>query len=141
MERAEQTGDFNSWEGLWTRAKSGEVEKMRPYVRARPEVHYRATKTLVKGDEAVLLVQGASNSFVTMTLRRGRAVEDSGPTVERHRARSELDLRVGASRPGRVCARGIAVGPGRTSDGSQPGGSPRMADEGGFRRVVPIYPD
>jgi hypothetical protein len=70
MERAEQTGDFNSWAGVWTREKSGEVEKMRPYVRARPEAHYRATKTLVKGDEAVLLVQGASNSFVTMTLRR-----------------------------------------------------------------------
>ena len=70
MERAEQTGDFNAWEGLWTREKSGEIEKMRPYVRARPEVHYRAMKTFVHGDEAVLLVQAASNSFVTMTLRR-----------------------------------------------------------------------
>lgn len=69
MERAEQTGDFNAWAALWTREKSGDVEKMRPYVRARPEVHYRATKSFVHGDEAVLLVQGASN-FVTMTLRR-----------------------------------------------------------------------
>jgi hypothetical protein len=69
MERAEQTGDFNAWAVLWTREKSGDVEKMRPYVRARPEVHYRATKSLVRGDEAVLLVQGASN-FVTMKLRR-----------------------------------------------------------------------
>jgi hypothetical protein len=70
MERAEQTGDFNAWAGLWTREKSGEVEKMRPYVRARPEVHYRATKSFVHGDQGVLLVQCASNSFATMTLRR-----------------------------------------------------------------------
>ena len=69
MERAEQTGDFNAWAALWTREKSGEVEKMRSYVRARPDVHYRAMKTFVHGDEAVLLVQGASN-FVTMTLRK-----------------------------------------------------------------------
>jgi hypothetical protein len=74
MERAEQTGDFNAWVGLWTKDKAGELEKMRPYARARPEVQYRATKTFVHGDEAVLLVQGAgqgaSNSFATMTLRR-----------------------------------------------------------------------
>jgi hypothetical protein len=43
---------------------------MRPYVMARPEVHYRATKSFVQGDEAVLLIQGSSNSFVTMTLRK-----------------------------------------------------------------------
>lgn len=70
MERAEQTGDFNTWAGLWTREKSGEIEKMRPYVRARPDVTYRATKTFVHGDEAVLLVQVVSDSFVTITLRR-----------------------------------------------------------------------
>lgn len=70
MERAEQTGDFNALAGLWTREKSVEFEKMRPYVMARPEVRYRATKTFVRGDQAVLLVQGVSNSFVVMTLRR-----------------------------------------------------------------------
>jgi hypothetical protein len=70
MERAEQTGDFNAWAGLWTREKSGEVEKMRPYVRARPEVQYRPMKSFVHGDAAVILVQCTSNSFVTMTLRR-----------------------------------------------------------------------
>lgn len=69
MERAEQTGDFNTWVGLWTREKSAELEKMRPYVRARPDVQYRATTTFVHGDEAVLLVQGASD-FATMMLRR-----------------------------------------------------------------------
>ncbi len=70
MERAEQTGDFNAWSGLWTREKSGEVENMRPMMRARPEVHYRAIKTFVHGDEAVLLVQAAADSWVTMMLRR-----------------------------------------------------------------------
>jgi hypothetical protein len=70
MERAEQTGDFNAWAALWTREKSGEVEKLRPYVRAMPEIHYRATKTFIRGDEAMLLVQRSSNSFVTMTLRK-----------------------------------------------------------------------
>jgi hypothetical protein len=70
MERAEQTGDFNAFVGLWTREKSGEIEKMRPYARARAEVQYRPTKTLVQGDEAVLLVQAASDSFLTMRLRK-----------------------------------------------------------------------
>ena len=69
MERAEQTGDFNTFASLWTREKAGEVESMRPYVRPRPEAHYRALKSFVRGDDAVLLVQGASN-FVTMALRR-----------------------------------------------------------------------
>jgi hypothetical protein len=70
MERAEQTGDFNTWAALWTRDKSGEVEKMRPYVKARPEVRYLATKSFVQGDDAVLLVQGGSNSFATMIFRK-----------------------------------------------------------------------
>ena len=71
MERAEQTGDFNAWVGLWTREKSDDFEKMRPYATARPDVHYRATKSFIHGDAAVLLAQGgASNAFVTMTLRR-----------------------------------------------------------------------
>jgi hypothetical protein len=73
MERAEQTGDFNTWAGLWTREtreKSGQFEKLRPYVRARPEVQYRAMKTFVRGDEAVVLAQAGSDNFFTMTLRR-----------------------------------------------------------------------
>jgi hypothetical protein len=70
LEHAEQTGDFNTWAGLWTREKSGEAEKVRPYARPRPEVHYRATKSFVNGDVAVLLVQATSDSFVTMTLRK-----------------------------------------------------------------------
>ena len=70
LERAEQTGNFDAWAALWTREKSGEVEKMRPYTRARPEVHYRAMKSFVRGDEAAMLVEGPANSFVTITLRR-----------------------------------------------------------------------
>jgi hypothetical protein len=70
LEHAEQTGDFNTWAGLWTREKSGEAETMRRYARPRPEVRYRATKSFVHGDEAVLLVQSAADSFVTMTFRK-----------------------------------------------------------------------
>lgn len=69
MERAERTGNFNAWAALWTREKSSDVEKMRPYLRARPEVHYRATKTFTRGDEAAVLVEGPANSFVVITLR------------------------------------------------------------------------
>ncbi len=70
MERAEQTGDFNTLASLWTREKAAEFEKMRPYVKARPEAHYRLIKSFARGDEAVLLAQIASDSFLTMTLRR-----------------------------------------------------------------------
>jgi hypothetical protein len=73
LERAEQTGDFNTWASLWTREareRSGDFEKLRPHVRARPEVQYRALKTYLRGDQAVLLVQAASDNFVSMTLRR-----------------------------------------------------------------------
>lgn len=70
MERAEQTGDFNTWVGLWTQEKSDELEKLRPYATARPEVRYRAIKSFVRGDQAVLLVEGGPNSFMTMPLRR-----------------------------------------------------------------------
>lgn len=70
MERAEQTGDFNTWLGLWTREKAGEMEKMRPYATAQPNVRYRAMKSFVRGDEAVLLIQGNSNPFTTMLLQK-----------------------------------------------------------------------
>ena len=70
LERAEQTGDFTTWVSLWTREKSTEAEKMRVYARPRPDARYHATKSFVRGDEAVLLVESASDSFVTMTFRR-----------------------------------------------------------------------
>src|SRR5581483_7756023 len=70
MERAEQTGDFNAWLGLWTREKAADLEKLRPYAKARPEVRYRATKSFVRGDDAVILITGGLNSFATMALRK-----------------------------------------------------------------------
>ncbi len=70
MERAEQTGDFNTWVGLWMREKAGALEKLRSSAKASPDMHYRATTIFVQRDKAVLLIQGPSNSFTTMTLRR-----------------------------------------------------------------------
>ena len=72
MEHAEQTGDFNAYLGLWSSEKAAEMEKMRSYVRPRPEVRYTATKAFVRGNDAVLLVQGGPDSFVTMFLRKDR---------------------------------------------------------------------
>lgn len=70
MAHAEQTGDFNTWLSLWTHDKAAGLEKMRPYIKPRPEVHYRVIKSLVRGDQAVLLVEGALNSFMTVMLRQ-----------------------------------------------------------------------
>ena len=70
MEHAEQTGDVNAWAGLWTRENSGDVEKMRHYMRPRPEVRYHALTTFVRGDQAVLLIDARPASFAAMTLRR-----------------------------------------------------------------------
>jgi len=70
MEHALQTGDFNEFVSVWTPAKSVDLEKMRRYVRPRPDTHYRALKAYVRGDQAVLQVQAASDNFFNMTLRR-----------------------------------------------------------------------
>lgn len=70
MERAEQTGDFNTLLGLFTREKAADFEKMRPYVKARPEARYRATAAFARGDQGVILSEGASHSFLTLMLRR-----------------------------------------------------------------------
>ncbi|HEX5226821.1 MAG TPA: hypothetical protein VFW44_03890 [Bryobacteraceae bacterium] len=72
MERAEQTGDFNTWIGLFTRDKAAEMEKLRPYAKARPEVGYRAVESYARGDEGVLFVKAAGSqgySYITMKLR------------------------------------------------------------------------
>ncbi len=72
LEHAEQTGDFNTWVGLWTREKAAETEGLRRYATATPEVHYRPTKTFAYGDEAVVLVQGVATAepFAIMKFRR-----------------------------------------------------------------------
>lgn len=69
MERAEQTGDFNTWLGLFTREKATEMERLRPYAKARPDVRYVALKSFARGDQAVLFVKVAADSFITMKLR------------------------------------------------------------------------
>jgi hypothetical protein len=68
MEKAEQSGDVNTWVGLWSRESAANAEKMRPYFRARPEAHYTSSKTFVQGDEAVLLGQIAKDQFLSMRL-------------------------------------------------------------------------
>lgn len=66
MERAEQTGDVNSWVGLWSRESAPNAEKLRPYVRSRPDARYTASKTFVQGDEAALVGQIGKDQFISM---------------------------------------------------------------------------
>ncbi len=68
MEKAEQSGDANTWVGLWSRESVGNAEKMRPYFRARPDAHYTSSRTFVQGDEAVLLGQYGKDQFLGMRL-------------------------------------------------------------------------
>jgi len=68
MEKAEQSGDANAWVGLWSRESAANAEKMRPYLRARPDAHYTSSKVFVQGDEAVLLGQIAKDQFLSMRL-------------------------------------------------------------------------
>ena len=70
MERAQQTGDFNTLLGLFTREKAAGFEKLRPYVTAQPEVHYRVINSSIRGDQGVILANDGANSFWTITLRR-----------------------------------------------------------------------
>jgi len=70
MERAQQTGDFNTYVGLWTHEKAGEIEHIRPYAVAQPGVRYQLMSTYVRGDQAVILAQAAADNFLTMMLRK-----------------------------------------------------------------------
>jgi len=70
MEKAEQTGDGNAWVGLWSREGLANAEKLRPYIRPRPNAHYTSSKVFVQGDDAVLLGQIAEKQFVSMRLVR-----------------------------------------------------------------------
>jgi hypothetical protein len=68
MEKAEQSGDANTWVGLWSRESASKAEKMRPYLRPRPDARYTSSKVFVQGDDAVLLGQIAPNQFLSMRL-------------------------------------------------------------------------
>jgi hypothetical protein len=66
MEKAEQSGDANTWIGLWSREGMANAEKMRPYLRPRPNAHYTSSKVFVQGDDAILLGQIAAQQFLSM---------------------------------------------------------------------------
>lgn len=66
MEKAEQSGDANTWIGLWSRESASEAEKRRPYMRPRPDVHYTSSRVFVQGDEAALLGQYGEDQFLNM---------------------------------------------------------------------------
>jgi hypothetical protein len=68
MEKAEQSGDANNWVGLWSRESASNAEKMRPYLRPRPDAHYTTSKIFVQGDEAALLGQIGKDQFLSMRL-------------------------------------------------------------------------
>jgi hypothetical protein len=68
MEKAEQSGDAKAWVGLWSRESAANAEKMRPYLRARPDAHYTSSRTFVQGDEAALLGQIGKDQFLSMRL-------------------------------------------------------------------------
>src|ERR1700733_8892318 len=68
MEKAEQTGDANTWVGLWSRDALANAEKMRPYLRPRPSADYTSSKVFVQGDDAVLLGQIGEKQFLGMRL-------------------------------------------------------------------------
>ncbi len=72
MERAEQTGDFNTLMALFTPEKAAEFENLRPYVKARPEAHYRTIAAFARGDQGVILAEGGSSPFLTLMLRRDK---------------------------------------------------------------------
>ncbi len=70
MEKAEQTGDGNTWVALWARESTSNAEKMRSALRARPDAHYTSSRIFVQGDEAVLLGQYGNATFLSMRFLR-----------------------------------------------------------------------
>jgi hypothetical protein len=68
MEKAEQSGDANTFVGLWSRESASDAEKMRHYLRPRPSAHYTSSKVFVQGDDAALLGQIAEQQFLSMRL-------------------------------------------------------------------------
>jgi len=66
MEKAEQGGDANTWIGLWSRESASDAEKMRRYLRARPDVHYTSSTVFVQGDEAALLGRYGKDQSLSM---------------------------------------------------------------------------
>jgi hypothetical protein len=66
MEKAVQSGDANTFIGLWSRESASEAKKMGSQLHPKPDVHYTSSKVFVQGDEAVLLGQYAKDGFLSM---------------------------------------------------------------------------
>jgi hypothetical protein len=66
MEKAEQSGDANTWIALWSGESAPDAEKIRPHMRPRPDVRYTLSKVFVQGDEAALLGQFGKDQFLNM---------------------------------------------------------------------------
>ena len=80
MEKAVQSGDANTFVGLWSRESAPNAEKMRPLLHPQPDAHYTSSKVFVQGDEAVLLGQYRQRRIPEHAFRQGRrALEDQGP--------------------------------------------------------------
>jgi hypothetical protein len=84
MEKAEQSGDADAFVGLWSRESASNAEKMRSYLRPRPDAHYPSSRAFVQGDEAALLGQIGKRPIPEHAFGQGkRALEDQGPGLER----------------------------------------------------------
>jgi hypothetical protein len=70
MEKAQQTGDADTWIGLWSHEAAPDAEKMRHLMRPRPDLHYTSSKVFVQGDQAVLLGQFGKEQFLSMRFVR-----------------------------------------------------------------------
>ena len=66
MEKAVQSGDANTFIGLWSRGSASEAEKMGSQLHPQPDVHYTSSKVFVQGDEAALLGQYGKDGFLSM---------------------------------------------------------------------------
>ena len=66
MEKAVQTGDANTFVGLWSRESASEAEKMRPLIHPQPDLHYTSSKVFVQGDQAVLLGRYGKDGYLSM---------------------------------------------------------------------------
>jgi hypothetical protein len=66
MEKAAQSGDANTFVGLWSRESASQAEQMGRQLRPQPDVHYTSSKVFVQGEEAALLGQYGKDGFWSM---------------------------------------------------------------------------
>jgi len=66
MEKAVQSGDANTFIGLWSRESTSDAEKLGSQLHPQPDVHYTSSKVFVQGDEAALLGQYGQEGFLSM---------------------------------------------------------------------------